>query len=200
MGGQTDTTTAMSRSRPSGWVACWTFDDGPLMRVPKNWPRRVAYSLIDQRYSTSVLLRLTQYYFDRSRPGVSRLVSRLNGVLNGVEVNPRARVGAGVVFHHRRVVIGGRTVIGEGAHLFANVNFGLRSGGYPTIGDRVTVFANAVITGPITIGDEAVVGPNSVVLGDVKAGAVVAGAPAKVLGARTGPADPTVQYGASGHT
>ena len=168
------------------------------MRVPRGWLRRLAYSVLDQRYSASVLLRLMQYHHDRSHRVRSRLAGRLNGVLNGLECSPHATVGAGVVFHHRRVVIGGHTVIGRGAHLFANVNFGLRSGGYPTLGDGVTVFANCVVTGEITIGDHAVVGPNSVVLSDVPPRTVVAGSPARVIRTRSEPADPAVQFGERG--
>jgi len=185
-------------SRPATWTACWTFDESRVLPTPRGWLRRLAGSLLDQRYSATVLLRLMQYHHDRGHRLRARLASRLNGVLNGVEANPKATIGPGVIIHHRRVIVGGRTVIGKEAHLFANVNFGLRSGGYPTLGDRVTVFANAVISGAITIGDEAVVAPNSVVLSDVPARAVVAGAPARVIRTRAAPVDATRQFGEAG--
>ena len=168
------------------------------MRVPESWLRRFAYGVLDQRYSSSVLLRLMQYHHDRSHRLRARLVGRLNGVLNGLEISPHATIGAGVVFHHRRVVVGKDTVIGQGAHLFANVNFGLRAGGYPTLGDGVTVFANCVVTGAITVGEGAVVGPNSVVLSDVPPRTVVAGSPARVIRTRSEPTDPAVQFGERG--
>ena len=50
-----------------------------------------------------------------------------------------------------------------------------------TIGDNVTIYANATLLGNITIGDNAVIGANSVVLKDVEANAVYAGLPARGL-------------------
>ena len=166
--------------------------------MPKNWFKRIAYLFLDQRYSSTVLFRLTQYFFDASNPICSKLVSRMNGIMNGIEANPRASAGAGIVFHHRRVVFGGETELGRGVHLFANVNFGLRNGGHPKVGDHVQIFANCVITGPITIGNYAIIAPNSVVKKDIPEFAVAAGDPAEVIKYRKMPDDLGVQYGESG--
>jgi len=58
-----------------------------------------------------------------------------------------------------------------GKHVFAEV----------VIGDDVVVFSHAVIGPGVTIGDRAVVAAGSVVLEDVPSGALVGGAPARVL-------------------
>tara|TARA_B100001123_G_scaffold341218_1_gene386876 strand:- start:9332 stop:9913 length:582 start_codon:yes stop_codon:yes gene_type:complete len=187
-----------SPTRPSSWSACWSFDENRATPTPRGWLRRFTYLCLDQRYSAVVLLRLTQYHYDRGQRNRSRIAGRMNSVLNGIEASPRAQIGLGVIFNGGRVVIGGETNIGQNAHLFTNVNFGLRAGGYPTVGDRVTVFANAVITGNIAIGDEAVVGPNSVVRSDVAARTVVAGTPAAPIRTRRPPVDPTRQFGEPG--
>jgi tetrahydrodipicolinate N-acetyltransferase len=50
------------------------------------------------------------------------------------------------------------------------------------IGDRVWVGTGAVVLKGVTVGDGAVVGAGAVVTSDVPAGAVVAGAPARVVG------------------
>ena len=187
-----------SPTRPGSWNSCWSFDENRATPTPRGWLRRLAYLCLDQRYSAVVLLRLTQYHYDRGHLNRSRIAGRMNSVLNGIEVSARAQIGSGVIFHSSRVVIGGGTNIGRNAHLFTNVNFGLRSGGYPTLGDGVTVFANAVITGNIVIGDDAVIGPNSVVLGNVAARTVVAGAPATPIRTRRPPVDSTRQFGEPG--
>ncbi|WP_369406765.1 hypothetical protein [Blastococcus haudaquaticus] len=55
----------------------------------------------------------------------------------------------------------------------------------PTLGDDVTVFANASILGPVSIGDGAVVAAHSLVVRDVPPRHLAVGAPAtlKPLGA-----------------
>ncbi|WP_374946227.1 acyltransferase [Agreia sp.] len=51
-----------------------------------------------------------------------------------------------------------------------------------SIGDRVFVGANSVISMGVTIGDEAIVAAGSVVTRDVPARTIVAGAPARITG------------------
>lgn len=51
----------------------------------------------------------------------------------------------------------------------------------PILGDNVSVKAGAKILGPITIGDNVTVGANAVVTKDVPANCVVAGVPARII-------------------
>lgn len=51
----------------------------------------------------------------------------------------------------------------------------------PTIGDNVSIGANATIIGDITIGNNVIIGAGSVVVKDVPDNCVVAGNPAKVI-------------------
>jgi len=90
--------------------------------------------------------------------------------------------GLGVVIHKD-------TVIGDDCVITQNVTIGRNPGDgkVPVLGNRIYVGAGAVIIGEIAIGDDAVIGANSVVLKDVPAGAVVAGAPARIIRMRTGP-------------
>ena len=78
-------------------------------------------------------------------------------------------------------------VIGKGVHIFQNVTIGM--GKYntelktsaPIIGDKVVIWANAVICGGIKIGDNSVIGMGSVVIRDVPPNSVVAGNPARYI-------------------
>jgi len=51
-----------------------------------------------------------------------------------------------------------------------------------TIGDRVYIGANAVISMGVTIGDETVIAAGAIVTKDIEARTVVAGVPARVIG------------------
>ena len=50
------------------------------------------------------------------------------------------------------------------------------------IGERVWIGAGATVLQDVTVGDDAIIGAGTVVTHDVPAGAIVAGAPAKVIG------------------
>lgn len=54
------------------------------------------------------------------------------------------------------------------------------------IGDRVFIGSRAIILPGVSLGEECAVGAGSVVTGNVEPGAIVAGAPAKVIGRRPG--------------
>jgi len=104
----------------------------------------------------------------------------------GVDILPRAEIGGGaIVAHGLGLVVGGRTVIGLDCTLLHGVTLGevrFDELDCPTVGDRVTIGAGAMVLGGIAIGDGATIGAGAVVLADVPAGATVAGVPARVLG------------------
>jgi len=113
-----------------------------------------------------------------------KIIARLNFSLNGgFEANHNADVKPGLFIHHTQgIIIGGNTKIGINCHLFKNVLFGVKNGGYPVIKNNVVIYTNAVILGGITVHDNAVIGPNSVVIHNVEDSAIVAGIPAKPIG------------------
>ena len=76
------------------------------------------------------------------------------------------------------------TKIGENCTIFQNVTIGVRAlGGKqgPKVGNDVTIFSGAVISGDVKIGHGASIGANAVVLDDVPEGAFAAGVPARIM-------------------
>lgn len=111
---------------------------------------------------------------------VLTLLSRklLAETITGIGIEPHARIGRrfyiahfGGIFIHQDVIIGDDCQIAQG------VTIGETDKGTPTLGDRIQVFAGALILGPITVGNGATIGAGSVVLQDVPAGATAVGVP-----------------------
>lgn len=107
---------------------------------------------------------------------------------HGVHISEGARIGPGVRFPHPTgIVIGAGAVVGANCVIYQNVTIGGRSAGdaarqrYPTLGDRVTLYAGSAVIGAVTLRDGTVVGANAVVIHDTSANAVVGGVPARSL-------------------
>lgn len=74
---------------------------------------------------------------------------------------------------------------GPGVKIFSSKsnmkNFQERDFGFVTIGNRVTLFANVVVSPGVTIGDDVVIAANSVINDDIPSGCFAGGIPARVI-------------------
>ena len=91
-------------------------------------------------------------------------------------------IGEGLVIYHGHGTVIAPHSIGKNCAVYQGVTIGRnpkpgREIHNPTIGDNVSIFANAVVAGGITIGDNVTVGAGAVVMKDVPANSVVIGNP-----------------------
>lgn len=105
----------------------------------------------------------------------------------GVDINPAARIGAGVMLDHATGFVMGETaVVGDDCSILQGVTLGgtgkADEDRHPKIGDRVLIGAGASVLGNIRIGDGAKIAAGSVVLKSVDDNCTVAGVPAKAVG------------------
>jgi len=111
------------------------------------------------------------------RRAYAKLAARRLALRFGIYVAPSARVGTGLVLPHPTgIVIGEGAVIGSNVTIYQHVTIGRRRSdtpSYPNIGDRVTIYAGAVIVGGIDIGPRSAIGANCVVMNDVADDSVV---------------------------
>ena len=129
--------------------------------------------------------RLAHPLYRMGVPLLPRIMSEWAHHLSGVDIHPGAEIGEYFFIDHGTgVVIGETTRIGERVKLYQGVTLGALSfprnqdgtlvkGGkrHPTIGDDVTIYANATILGGGTvIGDGAVIGGGTWITGSVPAG------------------------------
>ncbi|XBQ16090.1 MAG: serine O-acetyltransferase [Oceanicaulis sp.] len=105
----------------------------------------------------------------------------------GVDINPAARIGRGIMIDHATsVVIGETAVVGDDVSILHEVTLGGTGSEdgdrHPKIGNGVLIGAGAKVLGNITVGDEARIAAGSVVLQPVPARCTVAGVPARPVG------------------
>lgn len=129
------------------------------------------------------LHRLAHAAWVRGFTLTARLVAHYSRFLTGVEVHPGATVGDRVFIDHGMgTVIGETSIVGDDVVMFHGVTLGGKSANpekrHPTVGDDVTLGADATLIGDITVGDGATVGAGAVVVDDVEPGTTVAGVPA----------------------
>lgn len=127
--------------------------------------------------------RLTRrWYVERKNERQATICSTLGRISGLTEIYYSASIGHGLKINHGiGCVIGARCTIGENCLLHQGVTIGDRKGGRPTIGNRVTIYAGAMVLGKISIGDDCVIGANSVCLQDAPPQSVLIGAPARIL-------------------
>ncbi len=132
--------------------------------------------------------RLAHPLHGQGLPLLPRMMSEWAHSRTGIDIHPGASLGASFFIDHGTgVVIGETTRIGARVKVYQGVTLGALSfprnpdgtlvkGGqrHPTIGDGVTIYANATILGGETvIGDGAVIGGGAWIIESVPAGAKV---------------------------
>ncbi len=133
--------------------------------------------------------RIAHYLYERDVPLLPRLIQEASHSRTGIDIHPGAQIGRSFFIDHGGgVVVGETAVIGEGCRLYQGVTLGaksfakdekgvlLRTGEkrHPTLGDRVTIYAGAVVLGGDThIGDDCVIAGSVFVTRSVPEGHVV---------------------------
>ncbi|MEV8133628.1 hypothetical protein AB0O54_21115 [Pseudarthrobacter oxydans] len=140
-------------------------------------------AVTNSSFSAALLYRLSHFTGCKYGEGLGRVLSRLNLVINGIDIDFRARIGPGVLLQHPvGVVIGGDCDLGANVTLMSGVVLGRRDvvngpdiGAYPSLGDDVLVGAGTVVLGPVIVGHGVRIGAHSLVLANVESGATVVG-------------------------
>lgn len=149
--------------------------------------RLAALAITSPPFSAVAIARFASLAFQR-REALGRAMAAVNLRINGVDIDPRATLGPGLLLQHPvGVVIGGGARLGDGCTLMGGVVLGRRSVSsvgavedYPKLSDGVFVGANAVLLGDVIVGANSKVAAGSVLLRDVPAGATALGVPALI--------------------
>lgn len=95
---------------------------------------------------------------------------------------PRHVFGPGLsIAHWGSIVVHSEVRVGNNCRIHSAVNIGVFSGKCPTIGNNVYIAPGAKLFGGITVGDNVTIGANAVVNKDVPSNVTVGGIPAKII-------------------
>ncbi|PHR55423.1 MAG: serine O-acetyltransferase [Robiginitomaculum sp.] len=131
--------------------------------------------------------RVAHSLWNEGREFLSYHLQSRSSELFGVDINPAAKFGRGIMLDHATGLVAGETsVVGDGCSILHGVTLGGtgkdNEDRHPKIGQNVLIGAGAKILGNIKIGDGARIAAGSVVLKDVPARCTVAGVPAVPVG------------------
>ena len=150
-------------------------------------PRSFGEALMFSQGLHAILIqRISHNLYLRGQYKIARLINYWSRVLTGADIHPGATIGKGFFIDHATgVVIGETTIINDNVSIFQGVTLGgvstSKKKRHPTIGNNVTIGANASVLGDITIGDNVKIGAGSVVVKDVPPNTTVVGIPGRVV-------------------
>jgi serine O-acetyltransferase len=132
--------------------------------------------------------RMAHALLHQNRRALAFYLQGRMALIFGIDINPAARLGRGIMIDHGTgVVIGETAVVEDGVSMLQGVTLG---GTGKEVGDRhpkiregVMIGAGAGVFGNIEIGARAKIGAGSVVLKTVPARCTAAGVPARLVGA-----------------
>jgi serine O-acetyltransferase len=131
--------------------------------------------------------RLAHALLHQGRRALAHYLQSRMALIFGIDINPAARLGCGIMIDHGTgVVIGETAVVEDGVSMLQGVTLG---GTGKDVGDRhpkiregVMIGAGAGVFGNVEIGARAKIGAGSVVLKSVPAHCTAAGVPARLVG------------------
>lgn len=130
--------------------------------------------------------RISRWLYLHHVPVLPKLITLLIFLMYNSKVPYQANIGKGTKLGYGGVgvIIHSKSVIGSYCMIGQHVTIGggnSKYPGLPVIGNHVHISHGAIVFGGITIGDNVTIGANAVVNKPVPDNAVVAGVPARIL-------------------
>lgn len=143
-------------------------------------------------FTAIMTYRIAHFFYLKKVPFLPRLMTEFAHSRTGIDINAGAKIGRNFFIDHGTgVVIGETSVIGDDCRIYQGVTLGALSlknvdkslclKRHPTLGNNVTVYANATILGGKTeVGDNCVIGGNTFIIRSVPANSKIVEEPTKI--------------------
>ena len=129
-------------------------------------------------FKAIVYYRIAHVLYEMGYKLCARIIAEEAHSKTGIDIHPAAKIAVPFFIDHGTgIVIGETTVIGKRVVLYQGVTLGAVSVSnareihgvkrHPTIGDDVTIYANATILGDIKIGNDVIIGSNTYIREDI---------------------------------
>lgn len=117
-------------------------------------------------FQSIFIYRIAYYLNKKNIPFVHSLLTKLNMIINNIEISSYAEIGKGFfIAHSNGIVIGKNVKIGNNVTLFHDITLGALTPFdgkeyMPTINNNVTIYSGAKILGNIVVGENCKIGAN----------------------------------------
>ncbi len=144
---------------------------------------------LNSGFSSVCIYRIQQYFQVRSALKLAGFFSRLNVVVNGMEMVVGCNFGVPLIVRHPVGIVAGYKVSGgSNITMMQGVTLGQirfvakidSEVGNPTIGDNVQIGANAIILGGVSIGSNSIIGAGTFLTKDLPENHIAFGNPASI--------------------
>lgn len=153
----------------------WLYGDRSLIKVIRAAMSDATFCMLIYRsMSLCDKFALTKFF--------AMILSKVNAILCGAVIGKSAQFGSGfVILHSVGVVVNTRVRGGQNIYVESGVVIGETKKGCPVLGNNIFIGSGAKVVGDITIGDNVTIGANAVVNKSFPDNVVVGGVPAKII-------------------
>lgn len=120
------------------------------------------------------IIRISRFFYVKGFLLIAKIFEIINMVVFGLECTPKVQIEGGLFIPHTHGIVIGAARVGKNATIYQGVTLGAKflemrydTSARPTVGDNVILGSGAKILGGITIGNNVTIAANAVITKDI---------------------------------